>query len=277
MSTMAWSRYTCSVLGSGTMTVGDDRREVLAGTLVFVPPGMRHSIRNDGHEMLVYVSADRSALRAAGVGRRVFVLASRAPDLGREPREGRRQVRGRAQGRAPDRALGRHRPVEHAHPARRHRVTRAGPRHGLVVATTSNRGPGGIAGGSRGRPTAIRCPAVDLRESTGPSGPRSFLGAGPLIDGHEQGPPIRAAEQQAKQPRSRSITCSTSPPSRTRTHAVATSAYQTAPSASMQMPSGAVVDLGPVRRPDRLPSAAMSKAVSSGRRTPRRSASRCPA
>ena len=45
------------VLGSGTMTVGDDRREVLAGTLVFVPPGMRHSIRNDGHEMLVYVSA----------------------------------------------------------------------------------------------------------------------------------------------------------------------------------------------------------------------------
>jgi mannose-6-phosphate isomerase-like protein (cupin superfamily) len=45
------------VRGSGTMTVGDDRREVLAGTLVFVPPGMGHSIRNDGPDMLVYVSA----------------------------------------------------------------------------------------------------------------------------------------------------------------------------------------------------------------------------
>jgi mannose-6-phosphate isomerase-like protein (cupin superfamily) len=45
------------VRGSGTMTVGDDRREVLAGTLVFVPPGMGHSIRNDGPDVLVYVSA----------------------------------------------------------------------------------------------------------------------------------------------------------------------------------------------------------------------------
>jgi mannose-6-phosphate isomerase-like protein (cupin superfamily) len=45
------------VRGSGTMTVGDDRREVLAGTLVFIPPGVGHSIRNDGPDMLVYVSA----------------------------------------------------------------------------------------------------------------------------------------------------------------------------------------------------------------------------
>jgi mannose-6-phosphate isomerase-like protein (cupin superfamily) len=45
------------VRGSGTMTVGDERREVSAGTLVFVPPGMGHSIRNDGPDMLVYVSA----------------------------------------------------------------------------------------------------------------------------------------------------------------------------------------------------------------------------
>ena len=130
------------VLGSGTMTVGDDRREVLAGTLSVRPTrnAPLNSAQRRPRDARVRLG-DRSALRAAGVGRRVFVLASRAPDLGREPREGRRQVRGRAQGRAPDRALGRHRPVEHAHPARRHRVTRAGPRHGLVVATTSNSRP----------------------------------------------------------------------------------------------------------------------------------------
>jgi mannose-6-phosphate isomerase-like protein (cupin superfamily) len=45
------------VRGSGTMTVGDERRDVAAGTLVFVPPGMGHSIRNDGPDMLIYVSA----------------------------------------------------------------------------------------------------------------------------------------------------------------------------------------------------------------------------
>jgi hypothetical protein len=45
---------------------------------------------------------------------------------------------------------------------------------------------------------------------------------------------------QAKQPRSRLIVCSTSPPSRTRTQRLlGTSPYQTAFSASMQMPSGA--------------------------------------
>jgi mannose-6-phosphate isomerase-like protein (cupin superfamily) len=45
------------VRGSGTMTVDDEAREVHAGTLVFVPPRTGHSIRNDGHEPLVYISA----------------------------------------------------------------------------------------------------------------------------------------------------------------------------------------------------------------------------
>ena len=45
------------VRGQGLMRVGDDEREVSAGTLVFVPPGAGHAIRNRGEEPLVYVSA----------------------------------------------------------------------------------------------------------------------------------------------------------------------------------------------------------------------------
>src|SRR5215212_8606544 len=69
---------------------------------------------------------------------------------------------------------------------------------------------------------------------------------------------------QAKQPRSRSIVCSTSPPSRTRTQRLlGTSPYQTAPSASRQMPSGAPLpSSAQTRWLERLPSAAMSNAVS---------------
>jgi hypothetical protein len=69
---------------------------------------------------------------------------------------------------------------------------------------------------------------------------------------------------QAKQPRSRSIVCSTSPPSRTRTQRLfGTSPYQTAPSASRQMPSGTPPSRSAhTRRLDRLPSAPMSNAVS---------------
>jgi hypothetical protein len=68
----------------------------------------------------------------------------------------------------------------------------------------------------------------------------------------------------AKQPRSTSIVCSTSPNSRTRTQRFAgTSTYHTAPSESRQMPSGkASPRSAQTRRFDRLPSAAMSKAVS---------------
>jgi mannose-6-phosphate isomerase-like protein (cupin superfamily) len=43
--------------GRGTMTVGGEREAVDAGTLVFVPPGTDHAIRNDGPGLLSYVSA----------------------------------------------------------------------------------------------------------------------------------------------------------------------------------------------------------------------------
>jgi mannose-6-phosphate isomerase-like protein (cupin superfamily) len=45
------------VAGRGLMFVGDERQEVDAGTLVLVPPGTPHSIRNTGQETLAHVSA----------------------------------------------------------------------------------------------------------------------------------------------------------------------------------------------------------------------------
>jgi mannose-6-phosphate isomerase-like protein (cupin superfamily) len=45
------------VRGRGTMLVGSEWAEVGEGTLVFVPPGTDHAIRNDGTELLSYVSA----------------------------------------------------------------------------------------------------------------------------------------------------------------------------------------------------------------------------
>ena len=45
------------VRGRGTMLVGSEQGEVAAGMLVFVPPGTDHAIRNDGTELLSYVSA----------------------------------------------------------------------------------------------------------------------------------------------------------------------------------------------------------------------------
>ena len=41
----------------GLMRVGDEQQEVVAGTLVFVPPDTPHAIRNTGEEPLAYVSA----------------------------------------------------------------------------------------------------------------------------------------------------------------------------------------------------------------------------
>ncbi len=69
---------------------------------------------------------------------------------------------------------------------------------------------------------------------------------------------------QAKQPSPTLIVCNTAPPSRTRTHRLfGTSAYQTAPSTSRQMPSGTPSwRSAHTRLFDRLPSAAMSNAVS---------------
>lgn len=45
------------VEGSGRMIVGDEEQEVNTGTLVFIPPGQPHAIRNTGNERLMYVSA----------------------------------------------------------------------------------------------------------------------------------------------------------------------------------------------------------------------------
>src|SRR5437660_897477 len=67
----------------------------------------------------------------------------------------------------------------------------------------------------------------------------------------------------AKHPRSTSIVCSTSPPSRTRTQRLlGTSAYHTAPSSSMQIPSGTPLPRSAhTRRFDSTPSLAMSNAI----------------
>jgi mannose-6-phosphate isomerase-like protein (cupin superfamily) len=45
------------VRGRGLMKVGGEEQEVEAGTLVFVPPGSEHAMRNTGDGTLTYVSA----------------------------------------------------------------------------------------------------------------------------------------------------------------------------------------------------------------------------
>ena len=45
------------VRGLGVMQVGDDMQEVGEGTLVFIPPGAAHAIKNAGDEPLVFLSA----------------------------------------------------------------------------------------------------------------------------------------------------------------------------------------------------------------------------
>lgn len=45
------------VAGNGIMRVDDDEQEVGPGTLVFIPPGASHAIRNVGSTSLTYVSA----------------------------------------------------------------------------------------------------------------------------------------------------------------------------------------------------------------------------
>jgi mannose-6-phosphate isomerase-like protein (cupin superfamily) len=45
------------VRGRGMMQVGDDTQEVEEGSLVFIPPGAEHAIKNEGDEPLVFVSA----------------------------------------------------------------------------------------------------------------------------------------------------------------------------------------------------------------------------
>ena len=64
------------VRGRGTMTVGTERREVHAGTLVFVPPDTDHAIRNEGAELLSYVSATAPPFEPADLGD-VFAFVAR--------------------------------------------------------------------------------------------------------------------------------------------------------------------------------------------------------
>lgn len=45
------------VAGAGVMRVDDEEREVGPGTLVLIPPGAQHAIRNVGGTPLTYVSA----------------------------------------------------------------------------------------------------------------------------------------------------------------------------------------------------------------------------
>ena len=45
------------VRGRGVMHVGDDMQEVSEATLVFIPPGAAHAIKNTSDEPLVFVSA----------------------------------------------------------------------------------------------------------------------------------------------------------------------------------------------------------------------------
>jgi mannose-6-phosphate isomerase-like protein (cupin superfamily) len=56
------------VRGRGTMTIDAEAQEVAAGTLVFVPPGAEHAIRNDGPELLSYVSATAPPFDPADLG-----------------------------------------------------------------------------------------------------------------------------------------------------------------------------------------------------------------
>lgn len=53
------------VRGHGQMLVGGEERAVDEGTLVFIPPGDEHAIRNTGSELLVYVSATAPPFAAA--------------------------------------------------------------------------------------------------------------------------------------------------------------------------------------------------------------------
>jgi mannose-6-phosphate isomerase-like protein (cupin superfamily) len=45
------------VHGAGRMTVDDEERDVTAGTMICIPRGARHMIRNNGSGPLIYVSA----------------------------------------------------------------------------------------------------------------------------------------------------------------------------------------------------------------------------
>jgi mannose-6-phosphate isomerase-like protein (cupin superfamily) len=56
------------VRGRGEMIVGDEREEVGSGTMILIPPGTDHAIRNPSDETLVYVSAASPPFEPADVG-----------------------------------------------------------------------------------------------------------------------------------------------------------------------------------------------------------------
>ena len=99
-------------------------------------------------------------------------------------------------------------------------------------------GPRRPVGASR-RPSGARCGRFNDEQLAGLGRVAHVLHATPFGRQHEQRLPVRPPSMHAKHTGSSSILCSTSPPSRTRTQRLfGTSAYQTAPSASMQIPSG---------------------------------------
>jgi mannose-6-phosphate isomerase-like protein (cupin superfamily) len=57
------------VRGRGDMIVGDERGSVGPGTMILIPPGTDHAIRNQSDETLVYVSATSPPFEPADVGR----------------------------------------------------------------------------------------------------------------------------------------------------------------------------------------------------------------
>lgn len=56
------------VAGIGMMRVDDEEQEVGPGTLVFIPPGASHAIRNTGAIPLTYVSATSPPFRMPASG-----------------------------------------------------------------------------------------------------------------------------------------------------------------------------------------------------------------
>jgi len=55
------------VRGRGMMKADDEQREVHPGSLVFVPPGTAHAIRNIGDDTLTFVSAASPPIDVAGL------------------------------------------------------------------------------------------------------------------------------------------------------------------------------------------------------------------
>jgi len=51
--------------GSGMMTVGDDEAHVEVGVCIYIPPNVPHGIKNDGKEVLCYLSAAAPSFEGA--------------------------------------------------------------------------------------------------------------------------------------------------------------------------------------------------------------------